>query len=48
MSARDCFLQMMAERRRYMRGTPEHNWRTRAARKYAWLMMGVPVREWTE
>jgi hypothetical protein len=44
--ARKNFLQMMRERRMFPRGSQEWNWRTRAARKYVWLMRGVPVMEW--
>jgi len=48
MTARDYFKELMAERRMFRRGTAEHNWRTRAARKYVWLMRGIPTKEWVE
>ena len=46
MNAKANFHQMMCERRMYPRGSQEWNWRTRSARKYVWLMRGVPVMEW--
>lgn len=46
--ARSEFMRMMAERRAYAPGSPDHNWRSRAARKLVWLMRGVPVLEWVE
>jgi hypothetical protein len=42
------FRAMMAERRAYARGTPDHTYRTRAARKMLWTMRGVPVDRWGE
>lgn len=48
MTAKDFFLQMMRERRHYAPGSAEWTWRTRAARKYVWMLRGVPVREWVE
>lgn len=46
MNARENFLSLMAERRAFPRGTPEHEYRSRAARKLVWLMRGVPSSEW--
>ena len=46
--ARSEFMRMMAERRACAPGSPDHEYRTRAARKLVWLMRGVPVLEWTE
>lgn len=46
MTAKENFLQMMRERRRYPPTSPEWEWRTRAARKFVWLMRGVPTQEW--
>lgn len=46
MTLRENFRLLMAERRLYMRGTPEHDWRTRAARKFIWIMRDVPTTEW--
>jgi len=48
MTTRDRFRALMAERRRYPRGSCEWAWRTRAARKLAWLALGVPTTQWTE
>lgn len=42
------FRKMMAERRSFDRGSMEHEWRTNAARKYVWMMRGVPACEWVE
>ena len=48
MTSRDYFLQMMRERRQYMRGSAEYEWRTKAARKYVWIMRDIPVSEWKD
>lgn len=48
MTAAAVFRALMAERRQFQRGTPDHNYRTRAARTLVWLMRGVPASEWTE
>lgn len=48
MNAHQLFRLMMAERRHFPRGSLEHEWRTRAARKYVWLMRAVPTTEWSE
>lgn len=48
MTLRENFMGLMAERRQYERGTPEHDWRTRAARKFVWIMRGIPTMEWPE
>ena len=42
------FYKIMAERRAYAAGSPDHEYRTRAARKLVWLMRGKPVSEWTQ
>lgn len=47
-NARSEFHRMMAERKAYAPGSPDHEYRTRAARKLVWLMRGVPVTEWTQ
>ena len=47
MTTKEHFRQIMRERRYYKRGTPEHDWRTRAARKFVWIIRGVPTSEWT-
>lgn len=46
MTARQLFLKTMAERRCYPKGSLDWEYRTRAARKYVWLMRGVPTTEW--
>ena len=48
MTTKDLFRRMLRERRLYPRGSDEWDWRTRAARKYAWILRGVPVNEWSE
>lgn len=48
MTTRTIFRALMAERRSYLRGTPDHEYRTRAARKIVWIMRGVPATEWRE
>jgi len=48
MKAKQLFHQVMRERRQFTRGSPEWAWRTRAARKLAWLALGVPTTQWTE
>ena len=46
MTPHEHFRALMRERREYKPGTPEHSWRTRAARKFVWLMRGVPTEQW--
>lgn len=46
MTSRQLFMETMAERRRFKRGSLDHEYLTRAARKYVWLMRGVPTNEW--
>lgn len=48
MTARDHFRALMRERRHFPPGSLEHEWRTRAARKLAWMVRGIPTTEWTE
>lgn len=48
MTARQRFQQIMTDRRKFPKHSADWQWRTRAARKLAWLMMGRPVEEWTE
>lgn len=48
MTARDLFLHFMAKRRTTKPGSLEREWMTRACRKYAWMMRGVPTTEWSE
>lgn len=44
---RAAFHQMLTERRAYPPGSPDHSYRTRAARKLVWLMRGIPVSKWS-
>jgi len=46
MSLRTEFLRVMAERRRHAPGSPDHTYRTRAARTLLWMLRGVPAAEW--
>ena len=46
MTARENFRKVMSERRQWMRGTPDHEYRTRAARKYVWMMRGIAPNQW--
>jgi len=46
--ARDLFIAMVRERRTFARGTPDHEYRTRAARLYLNIIRGVPVSEWVK
>ena len=48
MTAKDHFRALMRERRHFPRGHPEHEWRTRAARKFALIVRGVPASKWPE
>lgn len=48
MIARDWFRRMLRERRDFPRDSLDWEWRTAAARKYVWMMRGIPVVEWTE
>jgi len=48
MTTADFFRATMAERRKHARGTSDHDYLTRTARKYVWIMRGIPTKEWTE
>lgn len=48
MTSRDWFRLTMRERRQCIKGTPEYDWRTRAARKYLWMLKGIPTKDWPE
>lgn len=41
------FRRLMAERLAYPIGSPDYNYRTRAARQLLLMMRGIPVTEWT-
>ena len=40
--------KLLAERRAFPPGSPDHDYRTRAARKLVWIMRGVQVTEWQQ
>lgn len=48
MTTREWFRLMLRERRAFPRDSLDWEWRTAAARKYLYLMRGIPVMEWTE
>lgn len=48
MTTRAVFRTLMADRRKWPRGSADHDYRTRAARKLLWIMRGIPVSEWTQ
>lgn len=45
---RELFRLMLRERRAFPRDSLDYEWRTAAARKYLYLMRGIPVLEWRE
>ena len=40
--------KMLKERRAFPIGSPDWQWRTDAARKYVWLIRGIPTCEWPD
>ena len=46
MTLRDHLRELLTERRDWPRDSAEWTWRTRAARKYVWLLRGVPPKDW--
>jgi hypothetical protein len=48
MNAKALFRQTMRERRQYDRASPEYQWRTRAARKFVWIIRDVPPAIWAQ
>jgi hypothetical protein len=48
MTARELLRKMLAERRAYPAASMEYQWRTNAARKYVWMLRGVPTNKWKE
>jgi hypothetical protein len=46
MTTRDYLRQMLTERQGFPKGSPDFNYRTRAARNYVWIIKGVPACEW--
>lgn len=46
MTTRDTFRDVMRERRRWPAGSADREYLTRAARKLAWIIRGVPTTEW--
>ena len=48
MTTRALFHEIMAERRRWPKGSADWDYRTRAARKLVWMIRGIPVIDWPE
>jgi len=48
MTPRQLALSLMAERKDYPTGSPDWDWRTRAAWKLYQLSQGIPARDWTD
>ena len=48
MNAKSYFRNVMSERRAFARGTPDHAYRTRAARRLLSIVRGVPSVEWEQ
>ncbi len=46
MTAREWFKFAMNARRMHPRGSMEHGYMTRTARKLAWIVRGIPSKEW--
>lgn len=46
MTTRDTFRALWAERRHWPRGSVDHDYLTRALRKLAWIIRGVPADKW--
>jgi hypothetical protein len=46
LTTKDHFHILMAQRRGWRRGTVEHSYMTRAARKLVWIIRGVPAMNW--
>lgn len=46
MTMKDHFRALLRERKHYSKGSPDHAWRTRAARKLLASIRGVPAIEW--
>lgn len=46
MTIKDHFRAMLRERKHHPKGSHEYEWRTNAARKYAWMLRGVPASQW--
>ena len=43
-STRNWFRAMITERRAYPKGSPDWEWRTRAARQYLNIIRGLPIK----
>lgn len=46
MTTREVFRQVMKERRQWPNGSGDWAYRTRAARRLAWIIRGIPTTEW--
>lgn len=48
MTARTEFHAIMAERRQWKPGSPDWEYRSRAARKLVWLIKGIATDQWRD
>ena len=48
MTTRATFIAIMAVRKSHRRGSADHEYLTRAARKLVWIIRDIPTTEWTE
>ena len=48
MTTREVFHDVMRQRRQWPKGSTEWGYLTRAARKLAWMVWGVPTTEWAD
>lgn len=46
MTTREHFRALMADRRNWPRGSSDHEYRSRAARRLVWIIKGIPVDAW--
>jgi len=46
MTTRAHLLSLLAERKAWPKGSADHAYRTKAARKLVWIIKGRPVNEW--
>jgi hypothetical protein len=46
MTTRETFRALMTERRAWPKGSADHDYRTRAARKLVWIMRGLSPAQW--
>lgn len=48
MTTRQHFIALMAERRAWPRGSADHEYRSRAARRLVWIIRKVPAACWPQ